>query len=166
VLIGLGGFPFSLHSIYSDANVEGEKSIKISPAGGYNDLYFSSTDVLVETFKHYIEKLDERNLAYLQVMQYNAYGDANFDGHPQGYDHDVIATYKSLVKRSNFVVNCGYDGAKGEKEVAERGVAAITYGQAFISNPDYLKRIQEGLPLNELNPKVSVITLGDSVEGS
>lgn len=91
----------------------------------------------------------------MQITQYNAYGDAKFDGQPQGYDHDVVEVYGSLVKNSNFIANCGYDAARGEKELRERGVKALSYGQAFIANPDYFRRLQENLPTNQIDYPVS-----------
>lgn len=129
--------------------------IKLSPCGGYNDLFFNSHEAVLETFHYYIEQLDALGLAYIQVMQYNAYGDNKWDGAPQGFDHDVVKEYGHLVKKSNCVANCGYDGPKAEKELAERGVKAVTFGQAFIANPDYYRRLQEDLELNQPDYQVS-----------
>lgn len=138
--------------------------IKLSPCGGYNDLFFNSHEAVLETFHYYIEQLDALGLAYIQVMQYNAYGDNKWDGAPQGFDHDVVKEYGHLVKKSNFVANCGYDGPKAEKELAERGVKAVTFGQAFIANPDYYRRLQEDLELNQPDYQ-TFYTTGDGGNG-
>lgn len=140
--------------------------IKLSPCGGYNDQYFTSPESLVDTFKYYIQELDKLKIAYMQITQYNAYGDVKFDGKPQGYDHDVVATYKDLLKNAAFIANCGYDGAKAEKEVEERGVKAVSFGQAFIANPDYYRRIQENLDTNQVDyPSMYNIIDGDAGKG-
>jgi hypothetical protein len=95
-------------------------SIKLSPCGGYNDMYFTSSESLLETFKYYIKELDALNIAWMQITQYNAYGDAKLDGKPQGYDHDVVATYGPLIKNSNLLANCGYTSESGEAELKNK----------------------------------------------
>lgn len=112
-------------------------------------MYFSSPEAGRETFSYLISEIDKLSVAWMQVMQYNAYGDAKFDGKPQGHDHDVVATYGHLVKQSNFVANCGYNGEKAEKALNEGTVKAVTFGQGFIPNPDYYRREQEGLPMGQ-----------------
>lgn len=88
----------------------------------------------------------------MQITNYNAYGDPEKVGH----DHDVIATYGPFVKKSNFIANLGYHGDTAEKDLKERGIKAVTFGQAFIGNPDYYRRIQEGLETNKItDPSVS-----------
>ena len=66
-----------------------------------------------------------------------------------------MSTYGDLIKQSKLIVNCGYDGDKGEKAVDGGKVEAVVFGQAFISNPDYFRRLEEQLPLNEADFTVS-----------
>jgi len=131
--------------------------IKLSPCGGYNDSYFTSSESLLETYKHYITQLDAMNIAWMQITQYNAYGDAKLEGVPQGYDHDVVAVYGPLVKNSNFLANCGYTAETGEEELKnkERNVKGMVYGSAWIANPDLYRRFQERLELSQPDHTVS-----------
>lgn len=41
-------------------------------SGGYNDMYFSSHDSVVKTFKYYIAELNELQPAYVQLSQWNS----------------------------------------------------------------------------------------------
>lgn len=41
-------------------------------SGGYNDMYFSSHDSNVKTFKYYIAELNELQPAYVQLSQWNS----------------------------------------------------------------------------------------------
>jgi 2,4-dienoyl-CoA reductase-like NADH-dependent reductase (Old Yellow Enzyme family) len=71
--------------------------IKLSPCGGYNDMSFTSPESVLETYKYYIKELDNRGLAYIQCTYYNAYGDSNHGGKPQGWEHDVVKEYGPLM---------------------------------------------------------------------
>jgi len=129
--------------------------IKLSPCGGYNDAHFTSKESLLETFKYYVAELDALNIAWMQIMQYNAYGDAKFDGKPQGFDHDTVETYGPLIKNSNLIANCGYTAETGEKELnnKDRNVKAMVYGHTWIANPDLAKRFQSGQELSQPDVK-------------
>jgi uncharacterized protein (DUF934 family) len=120
-------------------------------------MYFSSPESLLETFKYYITQLDALNIAWMQITQYNAYGDAKLGGQPQGYDHDVVATYGPLVKNSNFLANCGYTAETGEEELKNksRNVKGMVYGSAWIANPDLFMRFQENIDISQPDHTVS-----------
>ncbi|KAK8858438.1 hypothetical protein IAR55_002665 [Kwoniella newhampshirensis] len=121
---------------------------KVSPAGGYNDSYHTTPESRVETYKTFITELDALNLAYIQIAGYNAWGDPKHGGVPQGYPHDMIETYGPLIKKSKLIVNQDYDGESAEKVVKEGKAEAVVFARNYIANPDYYKRIEEGIPLN------------------
>jgi len=122
--------------------------VKLTPAGGYNDSYYSSTEVLLETFHYLISQLDSLGVAWLQVAQYGAATDPKHDGVPQGYDHDVVKEYGKDVKHAALVVNCGYVPETAEKALEEGTVKAVAFGQLFIANPDAGARAQQGAEYN------------------
>ncbi|KIR42753.1 xenobiotic reductase [Cryptococcus deuterogattii 99/473] len=126
--------------------------VKISPCGGYNDTYNTSGDSRLETFKTYISRLDSLGLAYIQLMV-AILGDDHHGGKPQGFPHDIIGTYGPLIKKSKLVVNGNYTPESGEEVVKSGKAAAVVYGRSYVANPDFVKRIQQGLPLAELNMK-------------
>lgn len=82
-------------------------------------------------------------------------GDDHHGGKPQGFPHDIIGTYGPLIKKSKLVVNGNYTPESGEEIVKSGKAAAVVYGRSYVANPDFVKRIQQGLPLAELNMKVS-----------
>ncbi|MDB5732811.1 MAG: alkene reductase, partial [Variovorax sp.] len=49
-----------------------------------------------------------------------------------------------------WMVNNGYDRPLAEQALAE-GDDLVAFGKAFISNPDLVRRLREGAPLNPWN---------------
>ncbi|WWD18328.1 hypothetical protein CI109_102778 [Kwoniella shandongensis] len=123
--------------------------IKLSPGGGYNDAYNSTKEGRIETFKAYITELDTLGLAYIQLSNYNEWGDPKHGGVPQGYALDMISTFGDLLKNTKFIVNGDYTAESAEKVLAETHAEAVVFGRAYIGNPDFYQRVQEGTPLNE-----------------
>lgn len=52
-------------------------------------------------------------------------------------------------------MNGNYTAESGEEVVSSGKAAAVVYGRNYVANPDFVKRIQEGLPLAEINMKVN-----------
>ena len=52
-----------------------------------------------------------------------------------------------------YVVNGGYDDARGKKAVLTGYADAVAYGRAFLANPDLPRRLQLGATLNEPDPQ-------------
>ncbi|WVQ78973.1 hypothetical protein IAT38_001065 [Cryptococcus sp. DSM 104549] len=126
--------------------------VKLAPGGGYNDMYYTSTESRLATFKYITSALDALKIAFLEICRYSAYGDPKYDGVPVGYDHDVEGTYGPLIKHSKLVANCGIEAEEAERLVASGKAEAVTFARNFVNNPDYFRRVEEGLPVNrEMN---------------
>ena len=67
--------------------------------------------------------------------------------------------YGKDVVKSNVVGNCGYDAERAEAEIKEGLVKAVSFGQAFIPNPDYYRRLEERLPLGQVDAPVSRVAM-------
>ncbi|WVQ80571.1 hypothetical protein IAT38_002676 [Cryptococcus sp. DSM 104549] len=136
--------------------------VKITPTGGYNDSYNTTAQSRVDTISAFVSALDSLSLAYIQLVTVN-FGDPHHDGVPQGYNHDVLATYGPLVKKSKIVVNGGWEADSAEEVVkAGKGVEAVVFGQKFLANPDFYKRFQEGLGLNETHIQTWFTSAGNA----
>ncbi|RAK60282.1 alkene reductase [Phenylobacterium hankyongense] len=108
----------------------------VSPAGDSKD---SDPQAL---FNHVADGLNPLGLAYLHVVE-GATGGAR-DNEP--FD------YAALRDRFNgvWMVNNGYDRAMALAAIASGRADLVSFGRAFIANPDLVRRLREDAPLNEL----------------
>ncbi|KAJ6489988.1 hypothetical protein C8R45DRAFT_992310 [Mycena sanguinolenta] len=125
-------------------------AVKLSPAGGYNDMGMPLQETL-DTFGYLLGELDKLGLAYICLVRYSAVLDPEIDGKKRGTPHDVPATYSPFLPNTPIVVNCGLTPTEAEEYVASGKAAAVSFGMPFINHPDLPRRIKEGKPLdNEL----------------
>jgi len=115
--------------------------IRLSPLGESNDISDSDPEAL---FTHVYRALDERDLAYLHVIE----GMGGVD--PQS---EKFALIKALRKHWNgfYVANGGYTGDLARTMIEAGHAHAVAFGKPFIANPDLPMRLLKGLPLNEGN---------------
>lgn len=109
---------------------------RICPGNPFNDLHDENPR---ETFTALLQQLDPLALAYLHVIRMPAVGIDNI-----------------ALAREHFggqlIVNDSYDYTEADATVSEGMAAAVSFGRAFISNPDLVRRMREGAPLQALDP--------------
>jgi N-ethylmaleimide reductase len=111
--------------------------IRLAPVSPANDIQDSNPTAL---FGHLAEKLDERGLAYIHIVE-GATGGAR-----DNFPFDYVALRNSF--RGAYIANNGYDRPMAI-EAVERGAAdLIAFGRPFIANPDLVERLRVGAPLN------------------
>ena len=52
-----------------------------------------------------------------------------------------------------LILNSDYDGGRAQSALDAGEADAVAFGRPFLANPDLLRRLDEGLPLNRDNPK-------------
>jgi N-ethylmaleimide reductase len=117
--------------------------IKISPFHPYGDMVL---DDPAATYTHLIEKLNEMDFAYVEIMR----GGTFFPSaeHPSAFDEIELFGRKI---RQTVIANAGYDKASAETAL-EKGIAKlVSFGKLYIANPDLPERFEKNAPLNELN---------------
>ena len=134
-------------SVYGNDRV----GIKLSPGGGYNDMGMTEEDTK-ETFGYLIKELNDRHIAYIQLVRYWTHGGPA----ERGINVDIFQ-WRNLIdsKHTALFVNANYDKEQGA-EVLKNGLAdAVVYGRLHISNPDLAERLINNQELNtELRLKV------------
>ena len=72
-------------------------------------------------------------------------------GGPRDVNPDF--SFEELRKRFSgpWMVNNGYDLAMAQKVVADGKADLVSFGRAFISNPDLVERLRRNAPLAELD---------------
>lgn len=113
--------------------------IKLSPSIPYNGMIDSDPTSL---FSYLITELNKLPLAYLHLMQPVFPLDA-FPTWPK----DVLTSFGHLFNKT-IIVNGGYDKDKGEKELIDNRAHLVSYGAAFLANPDLPKRFELNAELN------------------
>jgi N-ethylmaleimide reductase len=117
--------------------------VRISPTGGFNDM---TDDDPRETFSVTVDKLNSYELGYLHVVEtaQNSKGSSEEDL--------AMSAHLRTLWKGFYVVNGGYDGPRGAEALRTGHADAVTYGRAFLANPDLPRRLQLGAALNEPDP--------------
>ncbi|GAB6197089.1 hypothetical protein PAGU2595_024080 [Lysobacter xanthus] len=111
--------------------------VRLAPVTPANDMHDSAPQPL---FERAVERLDALGIAFIHVIE-------GATGGPRD-----VAPFDYAALRSKFrgawIVNNGYDREMAETAVRERRADAVAFGSAFIANPDLVRRLREGAPLN------------------
>ncbi len=121
----------------------GQVGVRISPTSGFNDM---TDDDPLETFSVSVTRLNSYGLGYLHVVE-----TAQSSKGSSAEDLAISAHLRTLWN-GLYVVNGGYDGPGGEEAIRMGRADAVSYGRAFLANPDLPKRLQLGAELNEPDP--------------
>ncbi|KAJ6631414.1 hypothetical protein B0H10DRAFT_2172359 [Mycena sp. CBHHK59/15] len=150
-----GGSPenrarFALEILKALVEVWGpDVALKISPAGGYNDVGMPLQDTL-DTFGYLLREVNKFGLAYVAAVRYQAYLDPEFDGKKRATPHDVVEAYGPLLTNTPFFANCGVTPDEAETLVASGKVAGVFFGMNWVTHPDVGRRIKEKKPLDNV----------------
>jgi N-ethylmaleimide reductase len=111
--------------------------VRLSPLSAYNGMSDSDPEA---TFSYAAYALSRFGLAYLHVVEpVNA-------PEPAG---GRISPLLRAVFRGPFVANGGYGFETGSEAVSRGEADLVSFGTAFLCNPDLPRRLREGAPLNE-----------------
>lgn len=117
--------------------------IRLSPSGTMNDMSDSNPKA---TFTAMVEALNPYNLAYLHIVE----------GMEKDVSHGgtiVPARYFRSIYKGRLMVNGEYDGGKGEAAIVAGDADLVSFGRAFIANPDLPERLRKKAPLNTPHPQ-------------
>lgn len=128
---------FVLELVAAMAAVDGADRVgmRICPGNPFNDL---ADDNHQETFAALLQAIDPLDIAYLHVIRM-----------PKIQDNLALA-------KANFsgplILNDSYHQDEAETALADPQLAAISFGRAFIANPDLVRRFRDALPLTNIDP--------------
>ncbi|KAF8966566.1 hypothetical protein BDZ97DRAFT_1917386 [Flammula alnicola] len=124
-------------------------AIKVSPAGGYNDVGMPLQDTL-DTFSYFISEADKLGISFIELVRYAKLFDIVIDGVPRSTKHDVLASYHPYIKNAKLFLNAEVTPEEGEELVAAGKIDGILIGFNFITHPDLVKRVLHGKPLDNI----------------
>ncbi len=126
-----------------DAVGGGRTGIRISPVTPANDVHDENPQPL---FEYVVKQLATLNLAYIHVIEGATGGPRELEDRP--FDYEALkAAYRKAGGKGAWMVNNGYDMPLAEEALKE-GDDLVAFGKPFISNPDLVRRLREGAPLN------------------
>ncbi|KAJ7636740.1 hypothetical protein FB45DRAFT_1056036 [Roridomyces roridus] len=124
-------------------------SLKISPAGGHNDMGMP-LDETVETFSYFVSEADKLQLSYITLSRYVANMAPVVEGKKRGTPHDLIATYAPLIKNARVFVVGRVTPGEAQSLVGSGRVDGVFFGVGWLTHPDLAKRIQHGKRIDNM----------------
>ncbi|KAJ7580141.1 hypothetical protein C8J56DRAFT_1006494 [Mycena floridula] len=118
-------------------------AIKLSPGAGFNDMGMPLQDTL-DTYSYFITEADKLKLSYICLARYTVAMDPTGRGTP----HDVVESYRHLIKHPKAFFNNEFTPEEAAALVESGKADGIFFGRPFIPHPDLAKRIESGKPLD------------------
>jgi len=116
----------------------GKVSVRISPLVPFNDMEDSDPQALVE---YVAGQLDAREVGFLE-LRHSDFRDPT---------EQILARIARDHFRGCLVVNGGYDQASAEETIRSGRADAVSFGKAWIANPDLVARFAAGASLNAVD---------------
>lgn len=116
--------------------------VRLSPAGSFNDMSDFNPSA---TFGYVAEKLGERGIAYLHVIEPEPQNALKYK-----LDGEQISAVKHLksIFKGTVIAAQGYDLGSGNAVIESGDADLVAFGKLFIANPDLPERFMKNAPLN------------------
>jgi N-ethylmaleimide reductase len=121
----------------------GRVGLRLSPVTPANDIGQDSDPFAL--FSHVVKELSKLGFAFIEVVEGSTGGPRDF----APFDFHALRKLWSGA----WIVNNGYTREMALDAVASGQADAVSFGKAFISNPDLGRRLREERELAPLNPK-------------
>ncbi len=119
----------------------GRVGFRICPGHPFNDLHDDDPE---QTFAYFLAQAAQLKLAFLHVIRMPSTG------------LDNIALAKKYYGDA-LIINESYDAAEADKALADGDGQAVSFGRLFISNPDYVRRVKDGIAMADMDVKTLYI---------
>lgn len=116
----------------------GHVGVRLSPTGTFNDMGDGDP---AATFGHAAAELDRLGLLWLHVVE-------PLQGSPMHVPAPPLLGLLRERFRGPLIANGGYDGAVANATISARRADLVSFGMAFLANPDLVRRLQYGAALN------------------
>ena len=125
--------------------------VRLSPNGEATGVNDSDPHSL---FPFVAAMLDTYRIAYIHVREAPTKGLYDNSGRGSRGMPDVPAVAPKIraAFRGPLILNSDYDLPRAQATLATGEADAISFGRAFIANPDLPRRLREGLPLSPFDP--------------
>jgi len=117
----------------------GRVGVRLSPCKTFNDMHDSTP---FETFGYAVSLLNRLGLAYLHLAS-EAPGASGLDPATAGLTQRLRQCWDGPL-----ILNGGYTRERAEAALTGGEADLISFGTAYIANPDLVRRLRENVPLN------------------
>ena len=122
----------------------GQMGIRLSPVSPANDMDGAAGDAQ-DVYNYVVAGLERLGLGYMHIVEGATQGPRDYV--PFDYTH-----LKSLFS-GLYMANNNYDLALAETMLSEGKADLIAFGRPFITNPDLVERLRQGIPLEPSDDK-------------
>lgn len=139
-------FPLEVVAATIEAAAGHPVGIRISPAAPANGLEDPNPQ---EVFDYFVAQLARFPLAFVHVIEGATGGPRDYQMGDKPFDYvQLKAAYTKAGGKGLWMVNNGYDRASAQKAVESGYADMVSFGRAYIANPDLVRRLRDGSPLN------------------
>ena len=146
-------FPLEVIDAVVEAVGNEKVGVRFSPFGVFGNMVGSADPTIISQYAYIIGELEKRakegkRLAYIHLMDESVTNLLLTEG--QGEDHSVSVDFIYSIWKG-VVIRAGNMALHPEivKDVVQHDKTLIGYGRYWISNPDIVHRLKDGLSLNE-----------------
>ncbi|GAA5871333.1 hypothetical protein JCM3774_000913 [Rhodotorula dairenensis] len=156
-------FPLEVARAVTEAVGPDRVGIRLSPYSSFQGMKMKTTQEIKETFSYFVEQLRQRHpeLAYIHAVESRIAGNTTVDvDEAENLDflHDMWAPRP-------FLIAGGFDAETAPVAADKFSNTVVVIGRYFISNPDLVRRIREGIPLTKYNRDTFYLYGPDKKEG-
>ncbi len=120
------------------AAIGGERvGIRLSPYGAFNDM--PPYEGIDASYLSLVQKLAATGIAFVHTVNHSSMGAPPV---PQSLLDGIRKEWRRTV-----ILSGGYDRERAEKDVAAGRGDLVAFGRPFLANPDFVRRIAEGVAL-------------------
>jgi N-ethylmaleimide reductase len=122
----------------------GRVGVKLSPTMAMGG--FEPTDQTVATYNHLAIRLGDLPLSHVQLVR----APNDLTGTPIQVLQDTTAYFRPRLK-GTLIANFGFDKASAKAVLAAKQADLVSFGSAFIGNPDLVRRMRDDIALSTSN---------------
>ncbi len=112
--------------------------IRFSPFSTLGDLQPYDAEQVHETYVYLAGELNKLDISYLHFVMSPKIQEKTLQAIREAFDNTIITS-------------SGYTAETAEAALSEGFADIIAFGRAFLSNPDYVRRIEHNAPLNQVD---------------
>ena len=136
-------FAIEVSKAISEAIGKEKTGIRLSPYGVFNETPIY--DEAHETYTTLSKALNELDIAYIHLVDHSSLGAPEVPS-------AVVESIRSHFGNT-LILSGGYDAERAEADLVAKKADLVAFGRPFISNPDFVKRIEKGIAPNmEMDP--------------
>jgi N-ethylmaleimide reductase len=125
-----------------DAIGKEKTGIRLSPYGIYNDMPYDAA-TMDPIYEKIFEILNQEDILYIHLVDHSA------GGAPE-VPFSIKASARKIFKNI-LILSGGYQRERAESDIENGKADLIAFGIPFLSNPDFVYRLENNLPLNTVD---------------